>query len=83
MRSVSTRGSYCSVAGVLDRLVLTTKRRAQVNSYIGTLRGLETFSQLAQHASAAPALLQVPAYVRLRDSPSFKHRGVLLDTARN
>ena len=51
-----------------------------VSSYAGLLRGLETFSQLVTVVSTA---LRLPATIRVQDAPSFEHRGILLDTARN
>lgn len=55
-----------------------------VGSYAGLLRGLEKFSQLVMGASPRAATdLRIPASVRIRDAPSFQHRGVMLDTARN
>jgi hypothetical protein len=63
-------------------------------SYVGLLRGLETFSQLVTVAVAASPTsstsssalrlsLAVPSHVLIRDSPSFAYRGVLVDCARN
>lgn len=54
-----------------------------VSTYVGLVRGLETFSQLVTPASALDADLRIPASVRIRDGPAFEHRGILLDTARN
>lgn len=56
-----------------------------VSSYVGLIRGLETFSQLVTPADprVLNANLRVPASVRIRDGPTFQHRGILLDTARN
>ena len=61
-------------------------------SYVGLLRGLETFSQLVTVAasptsstssSAVRLSLAVPSHVLIQDSPSFAYRGVLVDCARN
>ncbi len=56
-----------------------------VSSYVGLVRGLETFSQLVTPADpwVVDAELRIPASVRIRDGPAFQHRGILLDTARN
>ena len=56
------------------------------STYVGVLRGLETFSQLVQAAheeqGAAPRLI-VPAAISLSDKPTFSYRGILVDVARN
>eukprot|EP00656_Telonema_subtile_P013402 TRINITY_DN16809_c0_g1_i5.p1 TRINITY_DN16809_c0_g1~~TRINITY_DN16809_c0_g1_i5.p1 ORF type:complete len:461 (-),score=97.09 TRINITY_DN16809_c0_g1_i5:88-1470(-) len=51
-----------------------------VQSYVGLLRALESVSQLV---TSVGGWLQMPAEVLLEDEPSFEHRGVLLDCARN
>ena len=57
------------------------------SSRLGLLRGLETFSQLITTVKGGcglnPPLLQVAAGLTLHDEPSFAHRGVLVDCARN
>jgi hexosaminidase len=55
-------------------------------SYAGLLRGLETFSQLVRPVDVGRSsrpVLALPAEARIADAPSFAHRGVLLDVARN
>ncbi|KAL8138626.1 hypothetical protein V2J09_004627 [Rumex salicifolius] len=47
----------------------------------GAMRGLETFSQLVW--SSDSSALVVAVGLRIRDSPIFPHRGLLLDTSRN
>ncbi|WVZ56038.1 hypothetical protein U9M48_006624 [Paspalum notatum var. saurae] len=51
----------------------------------GAIRGLETFSQLAWAGGgpAAGGQAIVPSDIEISDHPLFKHRGILLDTARN
>ncbi|KAJ4843546.1 Beta-hexosaminidase 2 [Turnera subulata] len=44
----------------------------------GAMRGLETFSQLVWGEPS-----RVPVGLRVRDSPLFQHRGLMLDTSRN
>ena len=51
------------------------------SSYVGLLRGLETLSQLV--TVAADGGLWIPPSVAIQDAPTFAHRGILLDTARN
>jgi hexosaminidase len=46
---------------------------------VGALRGLETLLQLIQHGPAGPAL----PVLRVRDSPRFRWRGLLLDVSRH
>ena len=51
------------------------------DTVFGALRGLETFSQLAEfsaHAGGAVARVAV-----VRDAPRFRHRGALVDTSRH
>lgn len=47
----------------------------------GAMRGLETFSQLVWCSDSSA--LVVALGLRIRDSPIFPHRGLLLDTSRN
>ena len=55
--------------------------RMTVKSYEGLLRGLETFSQLVREHSETEMLIH--SGLLIKDSPSFNHRGILVDTARN
>ncbi|CAO3660348.1 unnamed protein product [Rhizopus stolonifer] len=48
-------------------------------TWIGALRGLETFSQLVQAKEDA----LVAHTADIQDAPTFTHRGILLDTSRN
>ncbi|KAI7865774.1 glycoside hydrolase superfamily [Spinellus fusiger] len=47
----------------------------EADTWVGALRGLETFSQLV--------LNNVVHTVSIKDSPTYSHRGVLLDTSRH
>ena len=49
----------------------------------GVLRGLESFSQLVQWDSSRGAYFVRKSPWRIRDFPRFKHRGLLIDTARH
>lgn len=55
--------------------------RLSAKSCWGLLRGLETFSQLI--FNIAPGNLYAIQPVDVDDSPRFKHRGLMLDTARH
>lgn len=48
----------------------------------GVRHGLETLNQLITDNVCGPGLLLVDS-VRIEDRPNYRHRGVLLDTARN
>lgn len=50
-------------------------------TWVGALRGLETFSQLVVSGNGRKNL--VAHTVNISDFPSFGHRGLLLDTSRN
>ena len=49
----------------------------------GVLRGLESFSQLVEWDSSSGAYFVRKSPWRIRDFPRFKHRGLLIDTARH
>ncbi|KAL8377862.1 hypothetical protein RB595_008514 [Gaeumannomyces hyphopodioides] len=51
-------------------------------SYVGVLRGLETFSQLFYRHSSMSAWYTPYAPISIQDAPKYQHRGILLDTAR-
>ncbi|KAK3300299.1 glycoside hydrolase superfamily [Chaetomium fimeti] len=51
-------------------------------SSIGVLRGLETFSQLFYQHSTGTSWYTPYAPVSVQDAPKFRHRGVMMDTAR-
>ena len=51
------------------------------DTVFGALRGLETFSQLAEFSAAAGGAVARAAVVR--DAPRFRHRGALVDTSRH
>jgi hexosaminidase len=51
------------------------------DTVFGALRGLETFSQLAEFSTAAGSAVVREAAVR--DAPRFRHRGALVDTSRH
>lgn len=57
--------------------------KLSANSTYGVLHGLETFSQLFYEHSAGDAWYMVNAPVDIEDSPTFGHRGIMLDTARH
>ncbi|KAJ8654538.1 hypothetical protein O0I10_009844 [Lichtheimia ornata] len=52
-------------------------------TWVGALRGLETFSQLVVSSSSNKKGNLVVHTAHIEDQPSFPHRGVMLDTARN
>jgi len=56
------------------------KRLLQADSVWGIYRGLETFSQLIIRESTGKAVINETA---IEDEPRFKHRGLLIDTARH
>ncbi|CEG82842.1 Putative Beta-hexosaminidase [Rhizopus microsporus] len=53
----------------------------EAKTWVGALRGLETFAQLVQQGSSKGHLVAHTAHIK--DAPSYPHRGVMLDTARN
>ncbi|KAJ2725951.1 Glucosamine-6-phosphate isomerase (Glucosamine-6-phosphate deaminase) (GNPDA) (GlcN6P deaminase) [Coemansia sp. Benny D115] len=53
----------------------------KANSVYGALRGLETFSQLLETFEGVKVVRNTP--IHIEDSPFLKHRGVMMDTARN
>ncbi|CAI9721056.1 beta-hexosaminidase subunit beta-like [Octopus vulgaris] len=91
-RIVSTVGDHCMEAfGLKSVSSLPGKAKDEVNitsqlatvsakSVWGALRGLETFSQLVfEHGNKEIVVNKT----FIRDSPRFRHRGILLDTARH
>ena len=52
-------------------------------SYVGVLRGLESFSQLFYEHSSGTGYYTPYAPMSIQDAPKYGHRGVLLDVARN
>ena len=72
--------SYTLTVGVEDSgkdVVLTAP------TVWGVLRGLESLSQLVEWDSASEAYLIRKSPWKIRDFPRFKHRGLLIDTARH
>ncbi|KUI66373.1 Beta-hexosaminidase 2 [Cytospora mali] len=57
--------------------------KLSANSTFGILHGLETFSQLFYEHSAGDAWYLVNAPIDIEDSPTYVHRGLMLDTARH
>ncbi|KAF7731940.1 hypothetical protein EC973_007771 [Apophysomyces ossiformis] len=55
------------------------KATLKAKTWVGALRGLETFSQLIQ----ADHKCLVAHTAHIQDKPSYGHRGIMLDTARN
>ncbi|KAI9738813.1 MAG: N-acetyl-glucosamine-6-phosphate deacetylase [Cirrosporium novae-zelandiae] len=53
------------------------------NTTLGVLRALETFKQLFYVLSSREGIYMPFAPVQIKDSPSFKHRGLNLDIARS
>jgi len=51
-------------------------------TYFGARHGLETLSQMISYDELSDTL-QIYETASVEDSPSFKHRGLLLDTSRN
>jgi hexosaminidase len=52
-------------------------------SYIGSLRALETLTQLFYQHSSGSAWYTTQAPVSIEDEPEYPHRGILLDVSRN
>ncbi|ORE03813.1 hypothetical protein BCV72DRAFT_257614 [Rhizopus microsporus var. microsporus] len=52
-------------------------------TWVGALRGLETFSQLVVADDGDDDDQLVAHSVKIKDYPAFGHRGILLDTSRN
>lgn len=52
-------------------------------TWVGALRGLETFSQLVVTDDGSDDDQLVAHSVKIKDYPAFGHRGILLDTSRN
>ncbi|XP_066992201.2 chitooligosaccharidolytic beta-N-acetylglucosaminidase [Anabrus simplex] len=50
-------------------------------TFFGARHGLETLSQLV--VLGADRRLRMPDFVRIQDRPVYRHRGILLDTARS
>jgi hexosaminidase len=53
----------------------------RATSFVGALRGLETFGQLVVYDGVRYVVPNLP--IAVTDSPRFRHRGILLDTARH
>ncbi|OLY83136.1 Beta-hexosaminidase 2 [Smittium mucronatum] len=53
----------------------------EANSVYGAIRGLETFSQIIVDNYGKKIIKNTP--ISIQDAPTFKHRGILLDTSRN
>jgi len=49
----------------------------------GTLRGMETFTQLLTREKVTNDVVLACNTVRITDTPRFSHRGLLIDTARH
>lgn len=66
--------------------ILNSDDRVIVNivsySVYGARHALETFSQLITNNECAPGLMVIDS-VQIEDRPIYRHRGLLLDTARN
>jgi len=56
--------------------------RVNAKTYYGARHGLETLSQMISYDDLSDTL-QTYSTAFVEDKPSFKHRGLLLDTARN
>lgn len=59
------------------------KATLSAKTWVGALRGLETFSQLVQTKDGKKGNKLVAHSVKITDAPTYGHRGILLDTARN
>ncbi|KAJ2838989.1 Glucosamine-6-phosphate isomerase (Glucosamine-6-phosphate deaminase) (GNPDA) (GlcN6P deaminase) [Coemansia sp. 'formosensis'] len=55
--------------------------KLKANTIYGAMRGMETYSQLLVVNGGFRYIKSTP--IHIEDSPAFKHRGLLLDTARN
>lgn len=53
-------------------------------TFIGMLRGLETFSQLFETTSSSDSTWTIPhTPIIIKDSPDYIHRGLMIDSARH
>ncbi|KAG2237180.1 glycoside hydrolase superfamily [Thamnidium elegans] len=60
------------------------KATLSAKTWVGALRGLETFSQLVQAKDGKKKGGKLVAHsAKITDAPTFEHRGILLDTSRN
>lgn len=55
----------------------------KVDTYVGLLRGLETFSQLFVLNEDVDVWVLKDAPIIIKDIPDFAHRGLMIDTARH
>ncbi|KAJ2057778.1 Glucosamine-6-phosphate isomerase (Glucosamine-6-phosphate deaminase) (GNPDA) (GlcN6P deaminase) [Coemansia sp. RSA 922] len=55
--------------------------KLKANSVYGAMRGIESYSQLLVFNGGARFIKSTP--IHIEDKPALKHRGLLLDTARN
>lgn len=63
------------------QIVINEKtRELRSKSIWGVMRGLETFSQMAQHVGRDQFIVQIS---NVTDAPRFSHRGLLIDTSRH
>jgi hexosaminidase len=80
--------NFKPLAGDVDEsytLSLSVNGEAKIKSktYVGSLRALETFSQLFFQHSSGNAWYTTKAPVSIEDKPEFPHRGILMDLSRN
>nr|WGU18960.1 N-acetyl glucosaminidase [Albifimbria verrucaria] len=80
--------NFKPLAGDVDEsytLSLSANGEAKIKSktYVGSLRALETFSQLFFQHSSGNAWYTTKAPVSIEDKPEFPHRGILMDLSRN
>lgn len=76
-----------------DESYFLTSTTLNATSFVGVLRGLETFSSLVQCGSpsdfsfntstSSGTQCALPSSVSIKDAPRFPHRGIMLDTARH
>jgi hexosaminidase len=59
------------------------KATLTANTWVGALRGLETFSQLVQRKKGGNKNQIAAHTAKITDAPTYGHRGIMLDTSRN
>ncbi len=64
-----------------DESYSLNQNRLMAQSFVGVLRGLETFSALV--VANEQNVLCVPSLVSIEDAPRFAHRGLMIDSARH
>lgn len=61
----------------------STYWRLSTNTYVGLLRGLETYSQLFVEDAASGKWYMRNLPISIQDKPDFVYRGLMIDSARH